>query len=83
VDGFDPLRDGFNVAPTHEAALVRERDGERSMPAVQWGYVPGWAKDFKRLMALPVRVSPSAGDDNPVSRQLPLPHKLAADSLYL
>jgi putative SOS response-associated peptidase YedK len=37
LDEFDPLRDDFNVAPTRDVALVRERDGERSMLAVHWG----------------------------------------------
>jgi putative SOS response-associated peptidase YedK len=40
----------YNIAPTQEAPVVRQRRepaGERTLQALRWGLVPGWAKDLK------------------------------------
>jgi putative SOS response-associated peptidase YedK len=34
----------YNVAPTQEALVVVERDGERRLTAYRWGLVPVWAE---------------------------------------
>jgi putative SOS response-associated peptidase YedK len=34
----------FNVAPTQEARVVVERDGERRLTAYRWGLIPTWAE---------------------------------------
>jgi putative SOS response-associated peptidase YedK len=66
LDAFDPLRDDFNVAPTRDVALVRERDGRRSMSAVHWGYVPGWAKDFKKQRPQPINARIETVSTSPI-----------------
>jgi putative SOS response-associated peptidase YedK len=35
----------YNVAPTQDAAVVRERDGARSLELLRWGLIPYWAQD--------------------------------------
>jgi putative SOS response-associated peptidase YedK len=47
MGGLGPLPDDFNVAPTALVPVVRERGGARSLPEVQWGFLPSWAKDLK------------------------------------
>jgi putative SOS response-associated peptidase YedK len=40
----------YNIAPTQEAPVVRQRRepaGERTLPTLRLGRVPGWAKDLK------------------------------------
>jgi putative SOS response-associated peptidase YedK len=40
----------YNIAPTQEAPVVRQRRepaGERTLQNLRWGLVPGWAKDLK------------------------------------
>lgn len=40
----------YNIAPTQEAPVVRQRQkpaGERTLQNLRWGLVPGWAKDLK------------------------------------
>ncbi|ALD14387.1 SOS response-associated peptidase (plasmid) [Clavibacter capsici] len=69
LDGFDPLRDDFNVAPTRDVALVREREGERSVPAVHWGYVPGRAKDFKKQRPQPINARIETVSTSPMFRK--------------
>ena len=42
------LRPNYNVAPTHDVAVVRNRaDGSREMVQMRWGLIPFWAKDEK------------------------------------
>ncbi|HRQ64914.1 MAG TPA: SOS response-associated peptidase [Xanthomonadaceae bacterium] len=36
----------FNIAPTQHVPVIRETDGERTVDALRWGLVPGWAKDI-------------------------------------
>jgi putative SOS response-associated peptidase YedK len=41
-----PLLKRFNVAPTQQVPIVRQRDdGAREAVLMRWGLVPGWAKD--------------------------------------
>jgi len=41
-----PLEPRYNVAPTQDAAVVRERpDGDRVVQLLRWGLIPRWAKD--------------------------------------
>jgi len=43
-----PLFEGYNVAPTQDAPVVREGDGGgRTVGLLRWGLVPAWAKDLK------------------------------------
>lgn len=35
----------YNLTPGQAVAVVRERDGRRSVAALQWGLIPFWAKD--------------------------------------
>ena len=39
------LRSRYNLAPSQNAAVVREEDGERRLSMLRWGLIPGWAKD--------------------------------------
>jgi len=42
------LRPNYNVAPTHDVPIVRNRaDGKREMVQMRWGLIPFWAKDEK------------------------------------
>ncbi|MCU1552291.1 MAG: response-associated peptidase [Glaciihabitans sp.] len=38
----------YNVAPTDDVLVVRERHDEREAPLVHWGYIPSWAKSMKQ-----------------------------------
>jgi putative SOS response-associated peptidase YedK len=35
----------YNLTPGQAVAVVREREGQRRLDALQWGLVPFWAKD--------------------------------------
>jgi putative SOS response-associated peptidase YedK len=35
----------YNLTPGQPVAVVRERDGRRTLDTLQWGLVPFWAKD--------------------------------------
>jgi putative SOS response-associated peptidase YedK len=40
------LEPRYNVAPTQEAAVIRQRpNGERVIQRLRWGLIPSWAKD--------------------------------------
>ena len=39
------LRPRYNLAPSQNAALVREEDGEPRLCMLRWGLIPRWAKD--------------------------------------
>ena len=40
------LEPRYNIAPTQEVAVVRERrNGERVLQLLRWGLIPSWAKD--------------------------------------
>lgn len=43
------LRPNYNVAPTHDVPVVRNREGGggREMVQMRWGLIPFWAKDTK------------------------------------
>lgn len=43
---FD-LRPRYNLAPTQDAPVVLERDGNRRLELFRWGLVPSWSKDPK------------------------------------
>jgi len=40
---FD-LPPGYNIAPSHEVAIVMN-DGKKRLTLCKWGFVPSWAKD--------------------------------------
>jgi len=42
---FDGSR--YNIAPTQEVPIVRQRVNARELALVRWGLVPSWAKDLK------------------------------------
>jgi putative SOS response-associated peptidase YedK len=40
----------YNIAPTQDAAVIRERrepKGERTLQLLRWGLIPSWAEDMK------------------------------------
>lgn len=39
-----PPFESYNIAPTQQVPVVRERDSERSCELLRWGLVPFWAK---------------------------------------
>lgn len=50
VDTFDlqlvlPFEELYNVAPTLQVPVIRERDHERYLETLRWGLIPHWAKD--------------------------------------
>jgi len=42
---FDGQR--YNIAPTQQVPIVRQRDNAREMVLAKWGLIPSWAKDMK------------------------------------
>ena len=45
VDPIPSLEPRYNVAPTQEVAVVRQRGDARELVQVVWGLVPPWAED--------------------------------------
>jgi putative SOS response-associated peptidase YedK len=41
------LPPNYNVAPTQQVLVAREKDGRREGVAMRWGLIPSWAKDKK------------------------------------
>ena len=41
------LEPRYNIPPTEDVAVVRSRDGKRTLDMLRWGLVPWWAKDLK------------------------------------
>ncbi|MCL4490257.1 MAG: SOS response-associated peptidase [Chloroflexi bacterium] len=41
------LAPSYNVAPTHNVAVVVQRQGSNSLELMRWGLIPVWAKDTK------------------------------------
>ena len=39
------LRPRYNLAPSQNAAVLREANGVRGLAQFRWGLIPGWAKD--------------------------------------
>jgi putative SOS response-associated peptidase YedK len=48
------LVENYNVAPSTPISAVREFRGQREMPDIQWGFVPSWAKDFRKQRPQPI-----------------------------
>ncbi|WP_374946373.1 SOS response-associated peptidase family protein, partial [Agreia sp.] len=49
LDGLPELEDNFNVAPTDDVAVVRQRrEHGRELEPVRWGFVPSWYPDLKK-----------------------------------
>ncbi|PZE78339.1 MULTISPECIES: SOS response-associated peptidase [unclassified Curtobacterium] len=48
------LVENYNIAPTDDVQAVRQFRGERAMPDVHWGFVPSWAKDFRKQRPQPI-----------------------------
>ena len=40
------LESRYNIPPTEDIAVVRNRDGKRTLDMLRWGLVPWWAKDL-------------------------------------
>ncbi len=40
-------RQSYNIAPSQEALVVREHDGQPQFASLKWGLVPHWSKDLK------------------------------------
>ena len=48
VTGKDlPFKPNFNMSPTHDAPIVRDVDGTRSIDTMNWGLIPEWSPEFK------------------------------------
>lgn len=45
----------YNVAPSQAILNARERDGQRVLEPLQWGLVPRWAKDQRKLHPINAR----------------------------
>ncbi len=46
LDATPTLFPRYNIAPSQGVAIVRNSvDGQRELAIVQWGLIPGWAKD--------------------------------------
>ena len=41
------LEPRYNIPPTEDIAVVRNRDGKRTLDMLRWGLVPYWANDIK------------------------------------
>ena len=41
----EDLDERYNVAPTTQVPVVLERDGERTLDTMRWGFVPFWADE--------------------------------------
>src|ERR1041384_6306971 len=39
--------ESYNIAPTQQAPVVIQADGERRLELMRWGLIPSWAKDAK------------------------------------
>lgn len=39
------LKPNYNMAPTHEVLIVRNRDEQLSFDFLRWGLIPSWAKE--------------------------------------
>ncbi|MBA1148219.1 SOS response-associated peptidase [Ectothiorhodospiraceae bacterium WFHF3C12] len=56
----------YNVAPSQPILNARERDGQRVLEPLQWGLVPRWAKDARKLH--PINARAETVDTNGVFR---------------
>jgi putative SOS response-associated peptidase YedK len=72
--GFDPesapeLAPRFNIAPSQDVAIVRRRGetSERELALVQWGFVPGWARD-PASMRQPINARGETVESKPMFR---------------
>ena len=45
--GSSPRFESYNIAPTHMAPIVINRDGSRQLELARWSFVPGWWKEPK------------------------------------
>jgi putative SOS response-associated peptidase YedK len=45
VDQIPLLAPRYNIAPSQEAPVILQTDGERRIELFQWGLIPSWAKD--------------------------------------
>lgn len=43
--GISSFKPSFNIAPTHFAPVIRQRNSERTATLLKWGLIPSWAKD--------------------------------------
>ncbi len=39
------LEPSYNIAPTHQIAVIVQRAGSRTLETMRWGLIPSWAKD--------------------------------------
>lgn len=47
LDQVRPVAERFNIAPTQNVAVVRNRGGARELVAMRWGIIPKWMKPQK------------------------------------
>lgn len=41
----EDLQQSYNVAPTTQVPVVLDREGDRTLDTMRWGFVPFWAKE--------------------------------------
>ena len=39
------LKPRYNIAPTHQAPVIVQADGKRTLELFRWGLIPSWVKD--------------------------------------
>lgn len=50
------LGERYNVAPSQPVYVVRERDGDRSLDTMRWGFVPAWAQSVTGRTPINARI---------------------------
>lgn len=48
VSGFDVFPSTFNARPSQILPVITNRNGQKQVEPMVWGYIPSWAKDAKR-----------------------------------
>lgn len=69
VTDFEPPRPNYNVAPTTSVTIARTWEGKRTAPAVRWGFVPSWAKDFTKHRPQPINARLETASTSPLFRK--------------
>jgi putative SOS response-associated peptidase YedK len=73
----------YNVAPSQEVPVVRQRGETRELTLLRWGLIPFWSKDPKRGPT-PINARSDSASEKPAFRQAFRRHRclLPADGFY-
>jgi putative SOS response-associated peptidase YedK len=79
----DGYSERYNLAPTQQALMVRERDDECEGVMVRWGLLPHWAKD-ERISFKMINARAETLTEKPAYRSLLGKHRclVVADGFY-